>query len=138
VNATFASPERRANVLRRVAVAIAIVMLAACSRHKVSGLEYVHDPIPVHVRNENYLDVNVFVYAGGVRRRLGLVPGNTEADYSVDWSVSHGLPMTIVAQAIGSSEVASTGEMNVGYDQMIVFRVGSVMRQSVASLVQVP
>jgi hypothetical protein len=116
----------------------ALLTLAACSRHKVSGLDYLREPIPVHVRNENYLDVNVYVLVGGVRRRLGLVPGNTEADYELDWSMSHGMPVTILAQAIGSSEVASTGEMNVGYDQMIVFRVGSVMRQSVATLVQVP
>ena len=61
----------------RLALAM-IVTLAACSRANELEEDLVPapGPIPIRVRNENFLDMNVAVLSGGVTRRLGQVSGN--------------------------------------------------------------
>src|ERR687890_314084 len=73
----------------RIAFAL-ILAVAACSRKQRSDDFYPRvDPIPVHVRNENFLDMNVSVVSNGISRRLGLVSGNSTADFKVDWALAN-------------------------------------------------
>ena len=91
-----------------------------------------YDPVPVHVRNDNFLDMNVFVVAGGMSRRLGQVTGNSEADFSIQWSVANGQSFYLTAVPIGGFGTAYSGTLNVGPGQMVDFRIASVLRQSAA------
>jgi hypothetical protein len=113
-----------------------LLALAGCSRNKQleSEMEPRPDPIPVLVKNENFLDVNVFVIAGGVTRRLGLVSGNSSSQFTIAWSIANAAGVTLTAQPIGSNGRASSGSLNVSPGQIIEFKIGSVLRQSVATV----
>jgi len=122
----------RFNCLRTHALLVCLAAAAACA-HKNSpdsepGPE--QDPVEVHVKNENFLDMNVSVVVSGAARRLGTVSGNAVATFSVAWSVANGNLIAITATPIGGRGQASTGSLNVNPGQVIEFRVGSVLRQS--------
>jgi hypothetical protein len=113
------------------------IALAACSRNKGQGELYPRiDPIPVHVQNENFLDMNVFVVASGVSRRLGTVTGNSAADFKIQWSLINGQTISLTATPIGGRGAAGSGALSVGPGQMIDFKIGSVLRQSTATVRQ--
>ena len=120
---------------RRIAV-IALLAIAACARNKGPETEPEPrpDPLPVHIRNENFLDMNVYVVVSGVARRLGTVAGNSTADFTVSWSVANGQPITVTASPIGGRGTATSGALNVGVGQMIDFKIATQLRQSVASV----
>jgi hypothetical protein len=118
------------------ALCVALMLASACFLRSKPGEEPPpHQPIPVRVRNENFLDVNVYANVGSVSRRLGMVPGNSVGTFTIDWSATIGQPIVMTAIPIGGGGArASSGGLNVGYGQMIFFTVGSVLRQSTASV----
>jgi hypothetical protein len=125
----------RASRVRSVRVALALaVLLAGCFRNKQHDDDFYPrmDPIPVHVKNENFLDMNVAVVSNGVSRRLGLVSGNSSADFKVDWAVANGQGIIITATPIGGRGAAGSGSLNVAPGQVVEFKIGSVLRQSTA------
>ena len=125
----------RAFVLRARLVVLLVVATACVHRSpndQESDTRY--DPVPVHVRNDNFLDMNVFVVAGGMARRLGQVTGNSEADFSIEWSVANGQSFYLQAIPIGGFGAAYSGSLNVGPGQMVDFRIGSTLRQSYATV----
>jgi len=134
----FASALRRSSAHRFRVVASIAVLLAACSRNKAQNEEFYPraDPIPVHVQNENFLDMNVFVVSSGVSRRLGLVTGNSAADFKIQWSFINGQSISLTATPIGGRGSAGSGSLNVSPGQMIDFKIGSVLRQSTATVRQ--
>ena len=112
---------------------ISCVAVAGCSRgHTDTGEDPRPDPIPIHVMNENFLDMNVSVVANGVSRRLGTVSGNSSGDFKINWSVANGQPITLTATPIGGRGSVASAALNVGIGQMIEFKIGSTLRQSVA------
>src|SRR5262249_52830472 len=96
------------------------------------------EPIAVHVKNENFLDMNVFAVVGGVNRRLGTVSGNSSGDFTLDWDVTIGQSISLRAVPIGGRGAASTGSLNVGLGQMIDFVVAPVLTQSTVSVHEPP
>jgi len=131
-----------ATALRRYTarvLCVALVLASACFLRSKPGEEPPpHQPIPVRVRNENFLDVNVYANVGSVSRRRGTVPGNSVGTFTIDWSATVGQPITMTALPIGGGGArASSGPLNVGYGQMIFFTVASVLRQSSASVGEV-
>ena len=115
-------------------LAAGILFLAAsCSRNKPeTGEDFRPEPIPVHVVNENFLDMNVAYVTGGVARRLGTVNGNSSGDFKISWSSTTGQPVVMTATPIGGRGSVNSGSLNVGFGQMIEFKIGSVLRQSTA------
>jgi hypothetical protein len=116
--------------------AFVLLFVAACSRNK-GEMEEGEDiqrfePIPIHVKNENFLDVNVAVVSSGVSRRLGMVSGNGSADFKINWSVANGQQVSLTATPIGGSQRYTSLALSVQPGQIIEFRVGSVLRQSTA------
>ena len=131
----FESAMSRSSTRRLRAAALLVVMLSACARNKGTEEFYPRaDPIPVHVQNENFLDMNVFVVSSGVNRRLGLVTGNSAADFKIAWSVINGQNISLTAVPIGGRGSATSGSLSVGPGQMIDFKIGSVLRQSTATV----
>jgi hypothetical protein len=134
----FASALRRSSAHGWRAIAIVVVLLAACSRNKTGGDDFYPraEPIPVHVINENFLDMNVFVVSSGVNRRLGLVSGNSAADFTIPWNFVNGQNIALTATPIGGRGSAGSGALNVAPGQMIDFKIASVLRQSTATVRQ--
>lgn len=123
--------------LSQCAVLLAFMAITACARNQgAEGDEPVPrpDPIPVHVKNENFLDMNVYAVTTGSPRRLGTVSGNSAADFRIEWALVFGQAITITAVPIGGRGTATSGPLNVGPGQMIDFRIGATLRQSVASV----
>lgn len=90
------------------------------------------EPIPVHVRNENFLDMNVYVIVSGVARRLGLVTGNSAGDFKISWSLANGQSIVLRAVPIGGNGSVTSQALSVGEGQEIEFKIASTMRQSTA------
>jgi hypothetical protein len=126
----------RGNIQLRAALLAVVLASAACARGKNSdeAPDPRPDPIPVHVKNENFLDMNVAVIVSGQSRRLGTVQGNSTANFAINWSAANGQPIVITASPIGGKGTASSGQLNVGFGQVIDFRIASVLRQSAASV----
>lgn len=109
---------------------------AACAKHAQTGpeVDMRPEPIPVHVKNENFLDMNIFVVVSGVSRRLGNVVGNGSADFMVDGNLALGQTLYLTAVPIGGRGQATSGGLSVAPGQMIEFTVASTLRQSVATV----
>lgn len=124
--------EIRRRPLARIAsiAALAAALTAGCSHHSNFGPR--RPPVPVHVVNENFLDMNVSAIVGGVSRRLGDVTGNSTRDFEL--ASPYGEPVTLTAVPIGGRGSFVSGSLNVGYGQVIVLHIGSSLRQSVAVL----
>jgi len=127
--------------LRVAALAFVSLIGATACRHKgpqtEEDIDFRPEPVPIHVINENYLDMNVYYVANSVTRRLGMVTGNGKGDFMVPWSSVASSSVVMVGVPIGGSGRAVSGGLNVGVGQAISFRIASVLRQSVA-IVQEP
>ncbi|HEY4130715.1 MAG TPA: hypothetical protein VGM50_08855 [Gemmatimonadaceae bacterium] len=122
-----------AQVWRLRVATLCLIATAACSHNKSGTEEDLTprpDPIPVHVRNENFLDMNVYALTGGVQHRLGTVTGNGEGDFTVAWDSQVSSGVALVAIPIGGSGRYTTQALNVGEGQMVVFRIAPLLRQS--------
>ena len=118
-----------------LAMGFALVAAAGCFlRAKPGETPPPREPIPIRVRNENFLDVNVYASVGSLSRRLGTVPGNSSTLFTLDWSATIGQPIVMIAVPIGGGGTAASQGLNVGYGQMIFFNVGSVLRQTTATV----
>ena len=119
--------------IRVFAVGLMFGALAGCSHQQVdTGDSYRPEPIPVHVKNENFLDMNVSVIVSGVSRRLGMVTGNGSGDFKISWSVASGQPIVLRATPIGANGYVNSAALIVGEGQEIEFKIASVLRQSTA------
>jgi hypothetical protein len=118
-----------------LAACLALVFVSGCFRSRIGDQQDERpDPIQVRVKNDNFLDVNVFANVAGASRRLGMVTGNTTQVFLVDWLATGGQSLTINAVPIGGRGSASTGALNIGPGQMVDFRVAMVLNQSVVSV----
>ena len=127
---------------RSTVLALMLLALAtACVRHPETEDDQPQEkapPILVHVRNENFLDMNVFMIVNGVSRRLGTVTGNGSGDFTVDWGITVGQSIALQAIPIGGRGSANTGNLSVGLGQVIEFTVAPVLRQSTVSVHEPP
>jgi hypothetical protein len=102
----------------------------ACSHASESGGELAPSgAIGVSVRNDNFLDVDVYAVSDGLPSRLGTVTGNSRRIFAIDPSFSS-RDLAIVARPIGGSGLASTGKVLVSTGQTIEFTVGSSLNNS--------
>jgi hypothetical protein len=113
---------------------LALVALGACARNKSdeaeAEMEPAHEPIKIHVRNENFLDMNIAVVSSGVSRRLGQVSGNGAGDFTINYNLANGQSIYVTATPIGGSGRYTSPGLSVGSGQMIEVRVASALRQS--------
>ena len=126
----------RSTRLRTRVALLCFLAAAACARNPQTGpdLQTRPEPIPVHVKNENFLDMNIAVVVSGVSRRLGSVVGNGSGDFTIDGQIVVGQTIYLTATPIGGRGQATSGGLSVGPGQMIDFTIGSTLRQSVATV----
>ena len=125
---------------RTAALSLLLLAASACIHHPQGDEEepVKGPPVLVHIRNENFLDMNVYVVVSGVNRRLGTVSGNSMGDFSIDWGLTIGQSITLLAVPIGGRGSASSGSLSIGLGQMIDFTVAPVLRQSTVSVHEPP
>ncbi|HEY6829579.1 MAG TPA: hypothetical protein VI259_22130 [Gemmatimonadaceae bacterium] len=126
----------RSHRVRTRAALLFLLAAAACKSHPQTGPEVDArpEPIPVHVKNENFLDMNIAVVVSGVSRRLGNVVGNASADFMIDGNLALGQTVYLTATPIGGRGQATSGGLSIAPGQMIEFIVASTLRQSVATV----
>lgn len=119
-----------------VIVALALVGAGACSH----GQNDQDDPfprrltVPIHVVNENYLDMDIAAVIGGVSRRVGDVPGNSSRNFTLTLSAAFGEPIVMTARPIGGNGSFTSSSLNIGMGQSVELRIGTLLRQSMAIL----
>jgi hypothetical protein len=115
-------------------VVLALIVLGACAHNQSAEMdmedEPEREPIHLHVRNENFADMNVAVIAGGVARRLGQVAGNSVGDFTIAYNVANGQSISVRAIPIGGNTSYTSQNLSVGGGQMIEMRLAATLRQS--------
>jgi hypothetical protein len=86
--------------------------------------------IGLRVRNQNFLDMDVYGISAGLATRLGTVTGNSTRNFVLDASMADGQDFRIVATPIGGNGRATTGDIAVSPGQLIDFTIGSTLRNS--------
>jgi hypothetical protein len=103
---------------------------SACSHsYQAAGEVAPANAILLHVRNDNFLDMDVYSVTEGMATRLGTVTGNSSSNFLLDPSVAT-QDLRIIATPIGGSGRASTGTVLVSAGQTIDFTIGSVLSNS--------
>lgn len=115
--------------IRPALVLLATFAVGCVHRNANEQVEHV-PPITVHVKNENFLDMNVAVVVSGVSRRIGTVSGNASGDFHVAWNLLESQSFSLLATPIGGNGYYLSAPLNVASDQMIEMRIGSQLRQS--------
>jgi hypothetical protein len=122
--------------MRMMAVLLAIAPLAAvggvtaCGHTYESGGEVVPaGSVGLDVKNQNFLDVDVFSIVDGMSTRLGTVTGNGSRHFLLDPMVGS-RDFHLIAVPIGGAGRASSGQLAVGPGETIVFTVAPVLQQS--------
>lgn len=125
---------RAARRARTRLVVFALLALGACAHNQSAEMdaedEQPREPIHVHVRNENFLDMNVAVVSSGVSRRLGQVAGNSVGDFTVNFSVANGQSISVTATPIGGNGRYTSPSLSLSSGQMVDIRIASTLRQS--------
>lgn len=113
-----------------LAIAPMAVSVGACGRTGEAGGEVVPaSSVGLDVRNQNFLDVDVFQIVDGFSTRLGTVTGNGTRHFLLDPMVGS-RDFHLVAVPIGGAGRASSGTVAVSAGQTIVFTVGAVLANS--------
>jgi len=113
-----------------VAAAATVPVASACSHTQEAGGEVAPaTAIGLHVKNDNFLDMDVYAVSDGLATRLGTVTGNSSRNFVLDATLAV-QDFRIVATPIGGNGRASTGAVSVSPGQTIDFTIGSILRNS--------
>lgn|SRR5512143_4058724 len=113
-----------------IAATTTVSAAGACSRtNEAAGEVAPASAIGLHVKNENFLDMDVYAVSDGLATRLGTVTGNSSRNFVLDASLA-ALDLRIVATPIGGNGRASSGVIAVSPGQTVEFTIGSMLRNS--------
>jgi hypothetical protein len=104
--------------LGRLAAVVAIIAtVGACSHNakRAGDSDDLHPTTRVHVENQAFLDMNVFVLTGGGgRTRLGTVTGNTNQDFVIpEYVVGPANSVRFFVEPIGSNRTPISDEISI-------------------------
>ncbi|HXD49952.1 MAG TPA: hypothetical protein VN600_14320 [Gemmatimonadaceae bacterium] len=123
---------------RRVVVGLFAAMMTtmaatACSRTGEEAGEVVPaNAVGLTVRNNNYLDMDIYTVVNGVATRVGTVSGSTTRSFVLDPSVALQSGIRLIASPIGGNGRASSGSLVVAPGQTIEFDIGPILSNSSA------
>lgn len=102
------------------ATALAVLTLGAtlpaagCWRKGAAGSQEVERPTTLRVRNQGFLDVNVYAVRGSQRVRLGTVTGNSTQVLRIPGFLMNGItPLRFIADPIGNQRTPTSDEIVV-------------------------
>ena len=102
----------------------------SCSRSgEAAGEVAPTSAVGLRVRNNNFLDMDIYAVSAGLATRLGTVTGNSSRNFVLDPSLATP-DLRIVATPIGGNGRASTGQVLVSPGQTIDFTIGAVLQNS--------
>jgi hypothetical protein len=103
---------------------------ASCSRTgQAAGEVAPAAAVGLRVKNNNFLDMDVYAVSAGLATRLGTVTGNSSRNFVLDPSLATP-DLHIVATPIGGNGRASTGQVLVSPGQTIDFTIGAILQNS--------
>src|SRR5215471_11958458 len=112
-------------------IGAALPMASGCAHTPQAGGDVAPvTAIGLRVRNDNFLDMDVYAISEGLATRLGTVTGNSRHNFVLDASMADGQDFRIVATPVGGNGRASTGNIVVSPGQLIDFTIGSTLRNS--------
>ncbi len=125
-------------LLAGVLLASGTVGCRSARRTEVSAggeVEVRDEKVAIVVRNDNYLDVNVYAVASsGQYQRLGTVTGNGRGTFTLRESFSPTGSFSLVADPIGANGNVSSGTLLVHGGQTVEFTIAPVLAQSMATV----
>ncbi|MEP6730346.1 MAG: hypothetical protein ABJE10_06900 [bacterium] len=92
------------------------------------------DRILLNVKNDNFLDMDIYALSSGLPSRIGTVSGVNSAHFALDPTLYGASDFRIVATPIGGNGRASSGPLVVSRGQTIEFTIGSRLAQSHAEV----
>ncbi|CAN5791851.1 hypothetical protein BH23GEM6_BH23GEM6_01620 [soil metagenome] len=116
-----------ANLLKASLVLVLLIATTACAamRNTVPD-ELQPEPITVQVRNQNFLDMNVYVWSGSQRIRLGTVNGLTTRTLTLPRSIVFGTAtVRFEMNPIGSRARPMSHEITAREGEQIVLTIPS-------------
>lgn len=114
-----------------------VLSLATAGCHRggfANAPEGMQGAVGLVVQNQNFYDMDLYVVSQGVATRVGDVTGNSTGRFRLDPSFFPSSELRVVATPVGGNGRAFSGPLNVAPGQTIVFTIGSVLRQSTASI----
>jgi uncharacterized lipoprotein len=122
-----------------VAAVVLVVGVSGCSSASQSAAAAgnaapARAAVRLHVENNNYADMNIFVVDGGMHIRVGLVPGHSTADLPLRRPVPTGLPVRIVGVAIGGGGTATSDPLTLFGGESVTFMVQPQLTMSFATV----
>lgn len=112
-----------------ISVLLMVLVLAAtagCSGKRARGPARHQESTTVRVDNRKFLDVNVYVIAGGQRRRLGTVPGISSRVFTIPPTMIFGMAtLRFQADPIGSDETPVSHEITIREGDRVTLTIPS-------------
>jgi hypothetical protein len=104
--------------LAKLATVVAMLATVAACGHPARHLrddDGDHPTTRVHVENQAFLDMNVYVIGnGGSRQRLGTVTGNTNQDFVIpDYIIGPANTVRFLIEPIGSNAAPISNSLNI-------------------------
>lgn len=116
--------------------ALGMLTASACASNRdPRGVTWVATPSAptVTVRNDNWLDVALYVLRGGARVRLGTVRSTATESFRLPPEASD-LPVQVIADPIGSTAIYQTDPVVLGPGQRLELRVADAISTSTFSV----
>ena len=86
------------------------------------------------VKNDNFLDMDVYALSSGLATRIGTATGLSTARFAINPALWEAGDFRVIAAPIGGNGRASTGALSVHSGDQIDFTIGSNLRQSHAEV----
>ena len=122
---------------KRLILAGALVLpaLGACRSANAYDVE---SPMPervvLNVKNDYFLDADVYALSSGLPTRIGTVTGLSSAKFALSPTLWEAGDFRIIAAPIGGNGRASSGPLSLHAGSEVQFTIGSSLRQSHAEV----
>ncbi len=111
----------------RLAAVVAMIATVGACNHTAKHAEDddLHPVTRVHVENQAFLDMNVYVLTGGGgRTRLGTVTGNTNQDFVIpEYVVGPANSVRFFVEPIGSNRTPISDEISIRPGQTVTLTI---------------
>jgi hypothetical protein len=113
----------------------ALLSAAACAGNQAEDGSELSEArgVALVVRNENFADVTVYAVRDGTRARVGWVPGNSTARFTVSGALIPTGELNLVAFPLASTGAAASGRVLVREGQTVEFTISPQLAGSYAT-----
>jgi hypothetical protein len=124
--------------IRAAALAAGLVAFSGAGACRSSNTYDVDAPMPervvLSVKNDHFLDMDIYALSSGLPTRIGTVPGLSTAKFALSPTLYGAGDFRIIAAPIGGNGRASSGALSLHSGQQIDFTITSNLRASHAEV----